>query len=117
MKMKKKKPSSNLTKLPDGHTGATGFEPAISALTGLHVRPLHHAPSIDSNYNTAIRVCQIILPHSRSRGCPLNFLLQSRLKFLARHLDHLCAEHFTEARSDALPHRARVNRTIQHAPH
>jgi hypothetical protein len=22
---------------------ATGFEPAISALTGLHVRPLHHA--------------------------------------------------------------------------
>lgn len=24
-------------------TEATGFEPAISALTGLHVRPLHHA--------------------------------------------------------------------------
>ena len=24
---------------------ATGFEPAISALTGLHVRPLHHASS------------------------------------------------------------------------
>ncbi len=24
--------------------GATGFEPAILALTGPHVRPLHHAP-------------------------------------------------------------------------
>jgi hypothetical protein len=24
--------------------GATGFEPAISALTGPHVKPLHHAP-------------------------------------------------------------------------
>ena len=24
---------------------ATGFEPAVSALTGLHVRPLHHASS------------------------------------------------------------------------
>lgn len=24
--------------------GATGFEPAISALTGPHVEPLHHAP-------------------------------------------------------------------------
>src|SRR5690606_24641021 len=24
--------------------GATGFEPAISAVTGPHVRPLHHAP-------------------------------------------------------------------------
>ena len=27
---------------------ATGFEPAISALTGLHVRPLHHASSPSS---------------------------------------------------------------------
>ena len=25
-------------------TGATGFEPAISTLTGWHVKPLHHAP-------------------------------------------------------------------------
>ena len=24
--------------------GATGFGPAISALTGPHVKPLHHAP-------------------------------------------------------------------------
>ena len=24
--------------------GTTGFEPAISGLTGQHVRPLHHAP-------------------------------------------------------------------------
>ena len=26
-----------------GSAEATGFEPAVSALTGLHVRPLHHA--------------------------------------------------------------------------
>ena len=26
-----------------GRAEATGFEPAVSALTGLHVRPLHHA--------------------------------------------------------------------------
>ena len=26
---------------------ATGFEPAVSALTGLHVRPLHHASERD----------------------------------------------------------------------
>ena len=30
---------------------ATGFEPAISALTGLHVRPLHHASSIPEHTN------------------------------------------------------------------
>ena len=24
--------------------GATGFEPAISSLTGMYARPLHHAP-------------------------------------------------------------------------
>jgi hypothetical protein len=28
---------------------ATGFEPAISALTGLHVRPLHHASNSPRN--------------------------------------------------------------------
>lgn len=31
-------------------TEATGFEPAISALTGLHVRPLHHASSKTSTF-------------------------------------------------------------------
>ncbi len=30
---------------------ATGFEPAISALTGLHVRPLHHASSVSQDTN------------------------------------------------------------------
>ena len=30
--------------------GATGFEPAISGLTGRYVRPLHHAPT--QNYDT-----------------------------------------------------------------
>src|SRR5215217_6388472 len=30
---------------------ATGFEPAISALTGLHVRPLHHASSTSEHTN------------------------------------------------------------------
>src|SRR5829696_9313198 len=30
---------------------ATGFEPAISALTGLHVRPLHHASSMFEHTN------------------------------------------------------------------
>ncbi len=28
--------------------GATGFEPAVLALTGPHVRPLHHAPKSES---------------------------------------------------------------------
>jgi hypothetical protein len=31
--------------------GATGFEPAISALTGPHVEPLHHAPEQKSYYH------------------------------------------------------------------
>jgi hypothetical protein len=35
---------------------ATGFEPAISALTGLHVRPLHHASSVPEHTNCASRV-------------------------------------------------------------
>src|SRR5215213_9189900 len=35
---------------------ATGFEPAISALTGLHVRPLHHASSVPQNTNSAFRL-------------------------------------------------------------
>jgi hypothetical protein len=29
--------------------GATGFEPAVSALTGPHVKPLHHAPAGDES--------------------------------------------------------------------
>ena len=32
--------------------GATGFEPAILALTGPHVRPLHHAPERKWVYHT-----------------------------------------------------------------
>ena len=31
--------------------GATGFEPAVSALTGPHVKPLHHAPEITTEFN------------------------------------------------------------------
>jgi hypothetical protein len=30
--------------------GATGFEPAVSALTGPHVEPLHHAPKRRPQY-------------------------------------------------------------------
>ena len=30
----------------DNSAGATGFEPAISGLTGRHVKPLHYAPSV-----------------------------------------------------------------------
>ena len=42
-------------------TGATGFEPAISGLTGRHVKPLHHAP-VQRNY-VIIRAdnCQVHL--------------------------------------------------------
>jgi hypothetical protein len=29
-----------------GYTGTTGFEPAISGLTGQYVRPLHHVPRL-----------------------------------------------------------------------
>jgi hypothetical protein len=36
----KKKPAMVMQVL----AGATGFEPAVSALTGPHVKPLHHAP-------------------------------------------------------------------------
>ena len=32
--------------------GATGFEPAVSALTGPHVKPLHHAPEPQDNITT-----------------------------------------------------------------
>jgi hypothetical protein len=35
----------------DESAEATGFEPAISALTGLHVRPLHHASSTSEHTN------------------------------------------------------------------
>ena len=31
--------------------GATGFEPAVSALTGPHVEPLHHAPERQVSYH------------------------------------------------------------------
>ena len=31
--------------------GATGFEPAVSALTGPHVKPLHHAPELHKQFN------------------------------------------------------------------
>ena len=34
-------------------TGATGFEPAISGLTGRHVKPLHHAPYLCAKSNIA----------------------------------------------------------------
>jgi hypothetical protein len=34
--------------------GATGFEPAILALTGPHVRPLHHAPERPKYYHTPL---------------------------------------------------------------
>lgn len=30
----------------------TGFEPAISALTGQRVRPLHYTPALDENFIT-----------------------------------------------------------------
>ncbi len=40
-----KKKTATFTLWEVAATGATGFEPAISALTGLHVRPLHHAPT------------------------------------------------------------------------
>ena len=38
--------------LVDFLAGATGFEPAISALTGPHVEPLHHAPERLLSYHT-----------------------------------------------------------------
>ncbi len=34
--------------------GATGFEPAVSALTGPHVEPLHHAPERGIVYHEAL---------------------------------------------------------------
>ena len=33
-------------------SGATGFEPAIFALTGQYVKPLHHAPLLDVGNNS-----------------------------------------------------------------
>ena len=44
---KSKKCKENLALL----AGATGFEPAISALTGPHVEPLHHAPERKISYH------------------------------------------------------------------
>ena len=29
--------------------GSTGFEPAVSSVTGWHVRPLHHEPAPTAN--------------------------------------------------------------------
>jgi len=37
--------------------GPTGFEPAISSVTGRHVRPLHHEPVIKVLQNTSILTC------------------------------------------------------------
>ena len=35
--------------------GATGFEPAVSALTGPHVKPLHHAPAGDKSLTYSVQ--------------------------------------------------------------
>jgi hypothetical protein len=33
------------TELPRHKTGSTGFEPAVSSVTGWRVKPLHHDPT------------------------------------------------------------------------
>ena len=38
--------------------GATGFEPAISGLTGQHVKPLHYAPFYTLHNTTKRIACQ-----------------------------------------------------------
>src|SRR3970040_2021265 len=41
---------------PGGSAGMTGFEPAVSALTGQRVAPLHHTPNGQSlPYTCAVR--------------------------------------------------------------
>jgi hypothetical protein len=84
-------------------TEKTGFEPAISALTGLHVRPLHHfslidrLPSLDSNQEPQIQSLLCYRYTTRQRpafpptmpkvgveptwGCPQRFLRPPRLPF------------------------------------
>ncbi len=75
------KTTQQLTILLDGYTGATGFEPAISALTGLHVRPLHHAPSfLCTIAYLASRVKSIFIkpPHKRHTAAPCKTSLTRR---------------------------------------
>jgi hypothetical protein len=47
---------------------ATGFEPAVSALTGLHVRPLHHASVASRESTTTPHSCQ---PRSATSASPI----------------------------------------------
>ncbi len=62
--------------------GTTGFEPAISALTGPHVKPLHHAPERTIVYHNAYRasrfrsMLRFIETVVRSRAVTTRQLLQ-----------------------------------------
>jgi hypothetical protein len=38
------------TELPRHKTGSTGFEPAVSSVTGWRVKPLHHDPINLANF-------------------------------------------------------------------
>ena len=60
---------------------ATGFEPAVSALTGLHVRPLHHASSsaqdtkaddgVSTRERSIVVAARLTSRHSPRQGFPL----------------------------------------------
>ncbi len=39
------------TELPRHKTGSTGFEPAVSSVTGWRVKPLHHDPIFRTTTN------------------------------------------------------------------
>lgn len=58
--------------------GATGFEPAVSALTGPHVEPLHHAPIDQEVYHSFILRQDIFKKNS---GFPLFFFYLDRSGF------------------------------------
>ena len=55
--------------------GATGFEPAVSALTGPHVRPLHHAPKAKHSLSCQImkvkKKREVILSQVRKGSFPV----------------------------------------------
>ncbi len=48
-------------------SGATGFEPAIFALTGQYVRPLHHAPCCELYDTIGSQGCQGVVAKNQGR--------------------------------------------------
>ncbi len=63
----------------------TGFEPAISALTGLHVRPLHHTSKRTRVYPLVVSTVKI----AEHAGCPRDFRNLRQEPIVIESLGHI----------------------------